>query len=178
MRFLYFLCLFLTLPNLKVESQILPDRRVFSCAGKELKNAYILAPAFQQNRLTFTIGDPIIGLGTNSGRRLFIGFLQPDGVFPVSPPGPVLMPIIDPFKVFPNPTKESVKIIAPEEWDSKVNIQMIDLHGKLIKEYGMQEKIYQIEFDASVAPGNYFLNFYQENGVFIQQTKLIKLDKQ
>jgi hypothetical protein len=55
---------------------------------------------------------------------------------------------------------------------------MIDLHGKLVKEYGMREKIYQIEFDVSVAPGNYFLNFYQENGVFIQQTKLIKLDKQ
>lgn len=178
MRFLYFLCLFLTLPNLKVESQILPDRRVFSCAGKELKNAYILAPAAQQKRLTFTMGEPIIGLGTNSGKRMFNGFIQPDGNFPVSAPSPVLMPTIDPFKVFPNPTNESVKIIAPEEWDSKVNIQMIDLHGKLIKEYGMQEKIYQIEFDASVAPGNYFLNFYQENGVFIQQTKLIKLDKQ
>lgn len=159
-------------------SQTFPDRKVFSTAGKELKNAYILAPAAQQNRLTFTMGEPIIGLGTNSSKRIFNGFLQPDGVFPVSPPAPVLMPIIDPFKVFPNPTNESVQIIAPEEWDSKVNIQMIDLHGKLVKEYGMREKIYQIEFDVSVAPGNYFLNFYQENGMFIQQTKLIKLDKQ
>lgn len=178
MRFLYFLCLFLTLPILKVESQILSERRVFSCAGKDLKNANTLAPAAQQIRLTFTMGEPIIGLGTNSGKRMFNGFIQPDGNFPASAPSPVLMPTIDPFKVFPNPTNESVNIIAPEEWDSKVNIQMIDLHGKLVKEYGMQEKIYQIEFDATVAPGNYFLNFYQENGVFIQQTKLIKLDKQ
>lgn len=143
-----------------------------------MKNANILAPPSQQKRLTFTMGEPIIGLGTNSGKRLFNGFIQFDGIFPVSPPNPVLMPTIDPFKVFPNPTTEGVKIIAPEEWDSKVNIQMIDIHGKLVKEYDMQDKIYQMEFDFSVAPGNYFLNFYQENGTFIQQTKLIKLEKQ
>lgn len=161
-----------------IYSQQIPDRKVFSTAGKDLKNAYILAPASQQNRLTFTMGEPIIGLGTSSGKRMFNGFLQPDGIFPVSPPSPVLMPTIDPFKVFPNPTTEGVKIIAPEDWDSMVTIQLIDLQGKLVKEYDMQDKIYQMEFDVSVAPGNYFLNFYQENGTFIQQTKLIKLDKQ
>jgi hypothetical protein len=157
-----------------IYSQQLPDRKVFATAGKDLKNAYILAPASQQNRLTFTMGEPIIGLGTISGKRLFNGFIQFDGVFPVSPPSPVLMPTMDPFKVFPNPTTEGVKIIAPEEWDAKVTIQLIDLQGKLVREYNMEDKIIQIEFDASVAPGNYFLNFYQENGLIIQQTKLIK----
>lgn len=178
MRFQFFLLLCLELTFVNVKSQTLLDRRVFSCAGKDLQNANLSAPAAQQNRLTFTMGEPIIGLGSNSSKRIFNGFIQPDGIFPVSAPSPVLMPTLDPFKVFPNPTNEQVKIIGPVEWDSKVNIQLIDIHGKLLKEYSMQEKIFQIEFDQSVAPGNYFLNFYQENGLFIQQTKIVKLDKQ
>ena len=88
------------------------------------------------------------------------------------------MPTIDPFKVAPNPTDESVQISSPPEWESKVYIQLINMQGKLVKQYTMQERIYTLEMDENVSPGQYFLNFYQESGIFIQQIKLIKIDKQ
>ena len=159
-------------------TQQLPDRMVFSTAGKNLKNANISAPAAQQKRLTFTMGEPIIGLGSNSGKRMFNGFIQPDGIFPISPPGPVILPQINTFEVYPNPTDESVKIIAPAEWDSNINIQLIDLQGKLVMQFKTNEKVFQLNFEETIVPGNYFLNFYYENGVFIQQTKLIKQNNQ
>jgi hypothetical protein len=159
-------------------AQTFTDRIVFSSAGKNLKNANILAPPAQQKRLTFTLGEPIIGLGTSSGKRIFNGFIQPEGVFPIAPPGPVLIPTSDPFKIAPNPTMENVQITGPEEWNSSVKIQLIDLQGKLVSEYEMNDKIFQLKFDPTIAPGNYFLNFFQENGLFIQQTKLIKFENQ
>jgi len=38
--------------------------------------------------------------------------------------------------------------------------------------------VYQIDFQNELAPGNYYLNFYKEDGSFLQQTKLIKMNKQ
>jgi hypothetical protein len=73
---------------------------------------------------------------------------------------------------------ENVQITGPEEWNSSVKIQLIDLQGKLVSEYEMNDKIFQLKFDPTIAPGNYFLNFFQENGLFIQQTKLIKFENQ
>jgi hypothetical protein len=32
----------------------------------------------------------------------------------------------------------------------------------------------QIDFESTLAPGTYFLNFYTNEGLFIQQNKLIK----
>ena len=159
-------------------SQQFTDRKIFATAGKDLKNTNLSAPVAQQNRLTFTMGEPIIGLGSYSGRRIFNGFIQPDGIFPISPPGPVILPQINPFEVYPNPTDQSVKIVAPAEWVDDIYIQMIDIQGKLVKQFKMTNQIQQLDFDEMIAPGNYFLNFYYENGVFIQQTKLMKQNNQ
>jgi hypothetical protein len=161
-----------------VDAQPLPDRKVFSTAGKILKNSYVLAPASQQRVITFTMGEPIIGLWSFSGKRLFNGFIQSDAIVPVSPPGPVLLTPNDPFSVVPNPTNTFINITAPSDWDSRVYIQVIDLNGKLIKQLDMQDKLLRMDWEENNVPGNYFLNFYQENGQFIQQTKLIKLNKQ
>ena len=163
---------------LSVDAQTLPDRKVFSTAGKILKNTYVLAPASQQRVITFTMGEPIIGLWSFSGKRLFNGFIQSEAIFPVSPPGPVLLTPNDPFLVAPNPTNTFINITAPSDWESRVYIQVIDLNGKLIKQLDMQDKVLRMDWEENIVPGNYFLNFYQENGQFIQQTKLIKLNKQ
>lgn len=159
-------------------SQQIPDRKVFASAGKDLKNLTVGAPTALNNRVTFTIGEPIIGLSSLSGRRLSMGFIQPDGIVPVGPPSPVQIMVNDPFFIAPNPAYNYTIIKAPEQWQDKVNIQLIDGNGKLIQTAFMEGAIYEFSFDQHLAPGNYFINFYKEDGTFLQQSKLMKINKQ
>jgi hypothetical protein len=159
-------------------AQQIPDRKVFSTAGRDLKNLSIGVLAAQNNRVTFTMGEPIIGLITLSGKRLNIGFIQPDGIFPISPPSPVQITVNDPFFISPNPVTNYTIIKAPEQWEDKVNIQLMDINGRLVKSVLMDGLVYELDFQDELAPGNYYLNFYKEDGSFLQQSKLIKMNKQ
>jgi hypothetical protein len=161
-----------------VYSQQLPDRKVFASAGKDLKNLSLGVPTAQNNKITFTMGEPIIGLTTLSGKRLNIGFIQPDGIFPVAPPSPVQIMANDPFFIAPNPAYNYTIIKAPEQWECKVNIQLIDANGKLVSTMLMDGLVYELDFENHLPPGNYYLNFYKEDGTFLQQSKLIKMNKQ
>jgi hypothetical protein len=159
-------------------AQVLPDRKVFATAGRDLKNQSATVPPGQNNKVTFTMGEPIIGLSTITGRRLSMGFIQPDGIVPVGPPSPVQIMVNDPFFIAPNPAYNYTIIKAPEQWQDKVNIQLIDGNGKLIQTAFMEGAIYEFSFDQHLAPGNYFINFYKEDGTFLQQSKLMKINKQ
>jgi hypothetical protein len=79
-----------------------------------------------------------------------------------------------PFKVYPNPATTQSIVAGPEEQTEAVNIQLMDVNGKLIAEYQMENNRLVIDFENQLAPGTYFLNFYNLSGVFIQQTKLMK----
>jgi hypothetical protein len=103
-----------------------------------------------------------------------MGFIQPEGIFPVSPPSPVLIKPNDPFQIMPNPVSDKLVVKAPELWMGKTLINLIDSHGKLIKVHLMDGLVYEIQFDNQVLPGTYFLNFYKEDGTFLQQSKFIK----
>jgi hypothetical protein len=159
-------------------SQALPDRKVFATAGKDLKNQSLGAPASQNNKVTFTMGEPIMGLVSLSGKRLNIGFIQPDGIFPIAPPSPVQIMVNDPFFIAPNPAYNYTFIKAPEQWEGKVNIQLIDANGKLVSTMLMDGLVYELNFEHHLPPGNYYVNFYKEDGTFLQQSKLIKMNKQ
>ncbi len=161
-----------------VFAQQIPDRKVFATAGKDLKNLSIGAPTSLNNKITFTMGEPIMGLITLSGKRLNIGFIQPDGISLISPPSPVQIMVSTPFFISPNPATNYTIIKAPEQWTDKVNIQLMDANGRLVKSVFMEGLVYQIDFQNELAPGNYYLNFYKEDGSFLQQTKLIKMNKQ
>jgi hypothetical protein len=171
-KIVLFSLLLFTANNL--HSQNLPDRKVFSTAGKDLINLTLGLPASQNNKITFTMGEPIIGLSSISGKRLNMGFIQPEGIFPVSPPSPVLIKPNDPFQIMPNPVSDKLVVKAPELWEGKILINLIDSHGKLIKVHIMDGLVYEIQFDNQVLPGTYFLNFYKVDGTFLQQSKFIK----
>jgi hypothetical protein len=167
----FFLCCF------QISAQNLSDRRVFSTAGKDLKNSNLSAPINQNRKITFTMGEPIIGLFSLAGRRLSVGFNQPDGITASSPPSPVLITPNDPFQISPNPATNFTFIKAPEQWEGKVLVQLMDSHGKLVKAQTMESLTMEFTFDHFIAPGTYFLNFYKEDGSFLQQSKLIKMNK-
>jgi hypothetical protein len=171
------LLVFLFLSSVLI-SQALPDRKVFATAGKDLKNQSLGAPASQNNKVTFTMGEPIMGLISISGKRLNIGFIQPDGIFPISPPSPVQIMVNDPFFISPNPATNYIIIKASENWKDKVNIQLMDANGRLVKSALMEGFVYELDFEDELAPGNYYLNFYKEDGSFLQQSKLMKINKQ
>jgi hypothetical protein len=159
-------------------AQNFPERKVFATAGKDLKNLSLGIPVAQNNKVTFTMGEPLIGLTTISGKRLNIGFIQPDGIFPISPPSPVQILLNDPFFVSPNPATNYTIITAPEHWKDKLNIQLMDANGRLVKSVLIEGLVYEFNFQDELAPGNYYLNFYKEDGSFLQQSKLIKMNKQ
>lgn len=161
-----------------VSAQSFSDRRVFSTAGRDLKNLSIGVTAAQNRKITFTMGEPIIGFFSLSGKRLTTGFIQPDGIFPIGPPSPVQITPNDPFQITPNPATNFTFIKAPEQWEGKVIVQLMDSHGKLVKSQTMESLLMEFTFDQIIAPGNYFLNFYKEDGSFLQQSKLIKMNKQ
>jgi hypothetical protein len=170
--------LLLALQLINASAQQLPDRKVFATAGKDLKNQNLGAPASQNNKVTFTMGEPIIGLTSLSGKRLSIGFIQPDGIFAIGPPSPVQITLNDPFFIAPNPAFNYTIIKAPELWEGKVNIQLIDANGKLVSTMLMDGLVYELNFEQQLPPGNYYINFYKEDGTFLQQSKLIKMNKQ
>jgi hypothetical protein len=172
---IYFVFFFLT-PQLFAQN--LPDRKVFCSAGKDLKNLTLGAPTSINNKITFTMGEPIMGLVSLSGKRLNIGFIQPDGIFPIAPPSPVQIMVNDPFFIAPNPAYNYTFIKAPEQWEGKVNVQLIDANGKLISTMLMEGLVYELNFEQHLPPGNYYINFYKEDGTFLQQSKLIKMNKQ
>ena len=160
------------------QAQQLPDRKVFSTAGKDLKNQALGVPAAQNYKITYTMGEPIIGLFSLTGKRLTVGFIQPDGIFPISPPSPTQVILSDPFQISPNPATNFTYIKAPVNWEGKLIVQLIDYHGKLIKSQTMESMVMEFSIDHIIPPGNYFLNFYKEDGSFLQQSKLIKMNKQ
>ncbi len=161
-----------------LSAQQLPDRFIFSTAGRDLKNLSLGVPAAQNRKITFTMGEPIIGLFSLSGKRLSAGFIQPDGYFPIAPPSPVQLTLNDPFQISPNPATNFTIIKAPELWEGKITVQLMDSHGKLVKTQTMESLVLEFSLDQQISPGSYFLNFYKEDGSFLQQSKLIKMNKQ
>ncbi|MEI8194223.1 MAG: T9SS C-terminal target domain-containing protein [Flavobacteriia bacterium] len=151
----------------------MPDRVVYASAGMYTTPTLGLN-LINNKTMTYTIGEPVIYGGLVASKYIFNGFEQGDVLVAVSPGVVMLEKPGQPFKVYPNPATTQSIVAGPEEQTEAVNIQLMDLNGKLIAEYQMENNRLVIDFENQLAPGTYFLNFYNLSGVFIQQTKLMK----
>jgi hypothetical protein len=168
----YMLSLLITFIQVFAHSQS-ADRKVYASAGRFVRN--VNTNSTIQNTITYTLGEPII-YGANIGnKRLTNGFIQPDGLVAVSPNVVLLMKPSDTFKLFPNPASSFSTIESSSDSIGTIHIQLLDLNGKLIIEEMMITQQHTIDLESSfIAPGTYYINFYSEEGVFLQQNKLIK----
>lgn len=150
-----------------------PERGVYATAGKVAKCQTLISGS--TNTVSYTIGEPIVKWSNVGGKRIHNGFQQPDQNFVVSP-NVSGMSVSDPsFLIYPNPFNNYTIIQGPDEQKGTTKIQLIDQNGKLIKEEQMNDARHQMDFESDLAPGQYFLNFYNESGAFLQQTKIIKV---
>lgn len=150
------------------------ERQVYAAAGKETKNQTLLYT--QGKYMTYTIGEPVIRGNTVGTRILSNGFIQPIGITFINPPLATAITLApEPYLIYPNPFDGSITIEAPSENQDTVNLQLIDMHGRLVREARMEQARFFMEIPESAAPGNYFLNVYHLNGTFIQQQKMVKM---
>jgi hypothetical protein len=168
-----FLFFFLVASSSLIAQTNMPDRVVYAAAGRWASPASGFS--LTNNKImVYTIGEPIIYGGLVGTRRIFNGFEQPDKLVPIGPTV-VMLDKPDPvFKVYPNPMTSHSIIEGPQEQEEQITLQLIDANAKLVAEYAMDSPRLQIDFENTLAPGTYFLNFYTLNGQFIQQNKLIK----
>ena len=149
-----------------------PDRSVYASAGKVANCQTLIFGS--TNTVSYTIGEPIVKWSNVGTRRIHNGFQQPDVNFPVSPNTSGMIVSTPSFLIYPNPFNNYTIIQGPDEQKGTTKIQLIDQNGKLIKEEQMNDSRHQMDFESDLAPGQYFLNFYNESGAFLQQTKIIK----
>jgi len=127
--------------------------------------------------MTYTIGEPIIYIGSNSSNSFSNGFIQPIGIKAISPPASSALVLADgEIAVYPNPFGTFITVNTNTEVEDEISVQLIDINGKLILNEQIVPKHYQLEIPSHCAPGTYLLNCYTLNGQFIQQTRLIKMN--
>ena len=75
------------------------------------------------------------------------------------------------FKIFPNPTDNSLSLELPAATDVK-SIKIIDLTGKIVREknYRSGEKVHV----GNLSSGVYFLNLFNSENLFIGREKFVK----
>ena len=168
-----FLFFFLVASSSLIAQTSMPDRVVYAAAGRWASPA--TGFSFINNKImVYTIGEPIIYGGQVGTNFIHNGFEQPDKLIPISPTIVMLDKPNPTFKVYPNPSTIYSIIEGPEEQKDLIKLQLLDLNAKLVAEYNMESSRLQIDFENTLAPGTYFLNFYTLEGQFIQQNKLIK----
>lgn len=148
-------------------------RMVFASAGMVANPATGLT-LVNNKVMTYTIGEPVIHGGLVGTKYIHNGFEQPDVLVPVGGGVVMLQKPNTPFKIYPNPATVYSIVEGPEEQKDPVRLQLMDMNAKLIAEYTMESTRLQIDFENTLTPGTYFLNFYTNEGQFIQQNKLIK----
>jgi hypothetical protein len=169
---------FCILSSMAVTAQNQIARRVFASAGKFTRS--VSMPGYIYS-LSYTVGEPIIFGANGTTNKLSNGFQQPDVAVNsggVTPGGGGAVTAIglnnNPFQVYPNPFSTFLNIKGPSFTESTTKLQLIDANGKLIQEAAMESDFFNMTIEEFLPVGSYFLNFYTPEGVFIQQTKLIK----
>jgi hypothetical protein len=168
-----FLFFFLVASSSLIAQTNMPDRVVYAAAGRWASPS-TGSTAINNKIVVYTIGEPIIYGGQVGTNFIHNGFEQPDKLIPIGPSVVMLDKPNPTFKVYPNPLTTYSIVEGPEEQKDLIKLQLLDLNAKLVAEYNMESSRLQIDFENTLAPGTYFLNFYTLEGQFIQQNKLIK----
>jgi len=134
---------------------------VYSSFGGFASNATV--------QLTWTAGEPFYETVTNSNNTLTQGFNQTVIVSQLSD-----INENDTYKIacFPNPTTSFVKVILQSENFTNLNLQVIDLQGKVLFSQKTVDNYTQIDF-SKFANGVYLLNIFDKN----QKIKSFKIQK-
>ena len=127
------------------------ERKVIASAGRDASNGQT---GLSQYLMAYTIGEPLIYGGSAGINKISNGFIQPIGITAIAPPSTSGM-ILNPgdIAVYPNPFGTYLMINGWEESDENVNIQLIDLQGKLILQKDIVPHHYQLEIPANCTPG-------------------------
>jgi hypothetical protein len=65
------------------------------------------------------------------------------------------------FQIYPQPASGSFRLQLPPHIDTRAHVSIIDLQGKVIRDFGFMQCIDCQDFDILVEPGIYFLTIEQ-----------------
>jgi hypothetical protein len=114
--------------------------------------------------VSWTIGEPAITTATGTSAQISQGFHQPQYVLVA-----LEKPLTDGFTidVFPNPASDRVFLQFDREENSKMEVQLITLNGKIISSQSSFALSEKLEFDlSSLSQGNYLVRVRNESGQF------------
>ena len=137
----------------------------------------VLGTAGEQSQVgtttvTWTMGESLIETISASGNTVTQGFHQPKYSL-VALESPLLTELG--ISIYPNPTAGQVFMDIDREENSRLDIQLVDMTGRILgtRSTWMQQE--KISFDLSqVAAGYYFLRVIQENGSMFKAYKVSK----
>ena len=143
------------------------DRKVIASAGRETKNT------LSGYTMTYTLGESIIlGKSTVNIGVLSNGFIQPS----TSTASSVAYLQPHDIVIYPNPFDTRLVIDSQEE--GEVKVQLVNQEGKIIVQEIIIPNDHELEIPGNCAPGIYFLTIYSVDGVFLKQSRLIKLNQE
>jgi hypothetical protein len=146
------------------------ERSLINVAGRTAKN---LNFSFnQQRRIEYAIGEPITFTQLTNGKRINNGFIQPTSNLPLSSGGSTVTNSTALIAhIFPNPNDGSFTIELNSPPLDYYAVQLIDLRGRLIEVYRMEETTLRIT-KIALPTGIYLLNFYDSKGTFLLQKNI------
>lgn len=125
-------------------------------------------------QIDWTLGELAITTIQNSSQQITQGFHQP--YYTITSVSELPQEIGE-IKVYPNPTSDRIEMKLNFDQSRTVNIQLIDLSGKLIwtgEQIGSQiEEMKNIE---NLTSGTYFLNFLIDGNKYSQTFKIQKIN--
>lgn len=122
--------------------------------------------------VTWTMGEPLTETISGSGNTITQGFHQPRYTL-VALDSPLLEGLG--IEVYPNPTNGEVFMSIDREENSRLDVQLVDMTGRILGTRSTWLQQEKISFDLSqVATGYYFLRVIQEDGSMFKAYKVSK----
>ncbi len=146
---------------------VLPLYHVVASAGRSYQ-----ATAMQ---IDWTLGELATTTIQNASQQITQGFHQANYI--ITNTTPILAPEIGQIQVYPNPTTSRLEIKLNFEQERKVDIQLMDVNGRIIQTYtGNKSQVEGIREIGHLPNGNYFLHFIIDQNQFSQTFKIQKIN--
>ncbi|MBT8326107.1 MAG: T9SS type A sorting domain-containing protein [Bacteroidia bacterium] len=142
------------------------ERQVVSTAGIAVQNSSAM--------ISYTVGESATLSSVTQSVILSQGFQQADSTEFVG------IPKLESFApnlfVYPNPTRDNLNIQInglKQRGITHLNMQIMDLHGKLIKEISLDSKHEQIDV-SELRASTYLIRLYSLDGSILQRVRFVK----
>ena len=122
--------------------------------------------------VSWTVGEAVVTTVSNTNNSISQGFQQPSyTIVAVAPEVETLYEV----KVYPNPTAGMVFFELNREDQVKLQVDLIDMHGRVLTSLSTVQKQDLLQFDLSqVALGSYFIRAYRTDGKTVKNFKIQK----